>query len=59
MNDGERLEKGALEGLQRNWHFGQVLKHELNSEGGRLARVLECKKGNSRPKKLHEQMGAK
>ena len=59
VDGAQRDEKGALEGLQRNWRFNQVLKNELKFEGGRLARALESGKGNSRSKKPHGQMGAK
>lgn len=52
MEDGEG-EEGALEGLQR------LFDRVLDFEGGRLARALDCREGNARSEKLHEQGGAK
>ena len=52
MEDGE-VGEGALEGLQG------LFDGALDLEGGRLARALDCREGNARSEKLHEQGGAK
>ena len=67
VDDGKGGEKGALEGLPRNWHFDKVLKSQLDCfvlfclSKSQLdfdcfkidCSVLECREENSRSKKTH------
>lgn len=52
-------ERGTLEGLQRNWHFDQVLKSQWILIIVRLTGVLECKKEKSRSMKAHAHRRSK